>query len=61
MKLYDKVRIIKSGIVGTIINISGTGADVIYSVESDTPNLNEGYGGKWKIFDCKENELEAAQ
>lgn len=58
MKLYDKVCIKKTGIVGTIVDISRVGADTVFTVESDVPGLEDGYGNKWKLFDCREEELE---
>ena len=56
--LFDKVRILKNGIVGTIVDISPVDGSTQYIVESDTPNVSGGYGGKWKLFDCFAEELQ---
>ena len=32
--------------------------DKKYVVESDTENTLGGYGGRWKLYDCTENEIE---
>lgn len=58
--LYDKVRIITSGIIGTIIDISNVNGQLNYVVESNTKNCDKGYGGCWKLFDCSENKIEKA-
>lgn len=57
-KLYDNVRIISNGITGTIVDISTINGKTNYVVESNTSNVSEGYGGKWKLFDCTEIEIE---
>ncbi len=56
-ELYDIVLIKDKDIKGTIVDIAHINSDVIYVVESNIPWLNDGYGGKWKLFDCKEDEL----
>ena len=57
-KLFDKVKIKYNSIVGTIVDISGADNDKKYVVESDTENTLGGYGGRWKLYDCAENEIE---
>lgn len=57
-KLFDKVKIKYNSIVGTIVDISGDDNDKKYVVESDTENTLGGYGGRWKLYDCTENEIE---
>lgn len=57
-KLFDKVKIKYNSIVGTIVDISGDDNDKKYVVESDTENTPGGYGGRWKLYDCTENEIE---
>ena len=59
MKEYDKVRIKSTGIIGTIVSITSSDAEKVYTVESDTPDLTDGYGGKWRLFDCREAEIES--
>lgn len=56
---FDKVRIIETGVIGTIVDKRGSGDNVIYVVESDDefPEV-KGYGKSWPLFDCTENELE---
>lgn len=57
-KLFDKVKIKYNSIVGTIVDISGDDKDKKYVVESDTENTPGGYGGRWKLYDCKGTEIE---
>ncbi|MCD8095735.1 MAG: hypothetical protein LUE12_06355 [Ruminococcus sp.] len=56
--LYEKVKIKKSGIIGTIVDISNINEKKVFVVESNKKNINTGYGGTWKLFDCAENEIE---
>ena len=55
--INDKVRIIKNGLVGTVVDVSEEDGALRYIVESDTPYSEGGYGGKWKLFDCLGEEL----
>lgn len=57
--LYDKVRIKSNDLIGTIVDISVINGKNIYIIESDTPDIQEGYGGKWKLFDCSLEEIES--
>lgn len=57
-ELFDKVRIKSKDIIGTIVDVSTIGGFPKYVIESDVPDLSDGYGGKWKLFDCTENEIE---
>lgn len=57
-ELYDKVRIKSNGIIGTIVDISAINGASMYVVESDKKNIEGGYGGDWKLFDCREKEIE---
>lgn len=57
--LYDKVRIKSSDLIGIIVDISTVNEKDIYIIESDIPDIQEGYGGKWKLFNCYFEEIEA--
>ncbi len=57
-ELYDKVKIRSSTVVGTIVDISDIYGNTAYIVESDTEDTAGGYGGKWKLFDCTESDIE---
>lgn len=58
--MNDKVRILKNDLVGTVVDISEEDGETRYIVESDTPYSEGGYGGKWKLFDCRGEELARA-
>ena len=58
-KLYEKVKIKSNGIIGTIVDISIIDKNANYVVESDEKDVSDGYGGKWKLFDCSEEEIES--
>lgn len=55
--MNDKVIILKTGIAGTVVDVSTDGGVIQYIVESDIPNVSGGYGGKWALFDCRAEEL----
>lgn len=58
----DKVRIRKTGLVCTVVDVRpSAGQQTAYTVESDTQNAAGGYGGIWPLFDCAEDELESAE
>ncbi len=57
-ELYDKVRIKKEMVTGIIVDISNIDGNPMYTIESDTEGLSKGYGGKWKLFDCHEEDIE---
>ncbi len=57
-EIYDRVRIKARHITGTIVDVSTIGEKKIYIVECDEENIKDGYGGKWKLFDCNSNEIE---
>ena len=59
---HDKVRIKETGIIGTIIDISERSGTRMYIIESDTQGpLPGGYGEKWPLFNCTENEMESIE
>ena len=58
LKINDVVRIKSEGISGTIVDISTINGKTNYVVESNIADVTGGYGGKWKLFDCSESELE---
>lgn len=56
--LYDKVIIKSKNIPGTIIDIVKSETGKTITVESDIKGKREdGYGGDFPIFNCKENDL----
>ena len=58
--LFDKVRIKRNGIVGTIIDKTVINGKTEYIVESDTKGEIDGaYGGIWPEFDCVDEDLVA--
>ena len=58
-ELYEKARIKKNGLIGTIVDISESNGEKTYTVESDTKGKrDDGYGGDYPIYWCKENEIE---
>lgn len=58
IKLFEKVKIKSKNLIGTIVDIRNSDGKTIFMVESDTPNVEGGYGGEWKLFDCLEEEIE---
>lgn len=57
--LYDKVIIKSKNLLGTIVDIMKKENETIITVESDVKGKREdGYGGIFPIFDCKEEDLE---
>lgn len=61
---FEKVIIKKNGLPGTIVDISEHNGTKWLIVESDIPFLSDeydGYPGKWKLFHCTEDELEATR
>jgi len=56
--LYDKVVIKSKNLAGTIVDIRNINAETIYTVESDVEGKREdGYGGLFPLFECKEEEI----
>lgn len=57
--LYDKVKIKSKDLIGTVIDIMTIKGEKIITVESDTEDEREdGYGKRFPLFDCTENDLE---
>ncbi len=57
--LYDNVLIKTKNIPGVIVDILHSENGAIYTVESNIKGKrDDGYGGIWPLFDCKENELQ---
>ncbi len=58
-KIDDSVRIISTGELGTIADISSAGGTVLYMVDTDTGD-DEDYlgGGMPRVAYCREDELE---
>lgn len=58
-EIYEHVRIKKNDLVGTIVDISNSNTGKIYIVESDTKGKrDDGYGGEYPLYWCKENDIE---
>lgn len=57
---FEKVKIKKSGITGTVVDIHTANGEKVFVVESDEKGVPGGYGPEhsWKLFDCLESELE---
>ncbi len=53
--LFDHVRIINTGITGTIVDINGK----TYTVESDIAEKDE-FGTLYPLYGCEEDEIEHA-
>ncbi len=60
LKLYDRVRVLRNGATGQIVDICGNDDSARFVVESDVENVDEtaDYPCKWSLYDCQENELE---
>ena len=57
-ELYEHVRIKKNDLIGTIIDISESDDEKVFIVESDVKGKrNDGYGGDYPIYWCKEDEI----
>lgn len=50
ISMFEKVKILKSGIVGTIIDTYNSRGTTVYIVESETPD-------GFELFDCRAEEL----
>jgi len=57
-KLDDTVKIKKSGIIGTIADISHAGGGTIYVIDTDTGDDENDFGGISALIYCSEDELE---
>lgn len=53
MKIYDRVKIKKTGVTGIIVDIRQT-SGAVYTVEGDAKDTSGGY----PLFDCKQDDLE---
>ena len=61
MKLFDRVKIKTTGKTGIIVDVSvdKTSGIAWYIVESDSENKNRDKGeDRWRLYDCKETDLE---
>lgn len=60
-KLDDTVRIKKTGVIGTITDISCAGGHTMYVIDTDDGDDEEDtFGSMTAIFYCGEDELEKA-
>lgn len=50
ISMYDEVRILKTGVVGTVIDSYNSRGTTVYIVESETPD-------GFELFDCHVEEL----
>lgn len=57
-ELYERVRIKKNNLIGTIVDISEADDGKTFIVESDVKGKrNDGYGGDYPLYWCKEDEI----
>lgn len=59
-KLDDTVKIKKTGVVGTISDISCAGGVTTYVIDTDTGDDEDDFGGMSEIYYCREEDLEKA-
>lgn len=58
-RIDDTVRIKKSGVIGTIADISGSGENRVYVIDTDSGDDDELMSGAVSpVLYCTENELE---
>lgn len=58
-KMDDTVKIKKTGVIGSISDISYAGGNAMYVIDTDTGDDEDGgFGGMYSVFYCTEDELE---
>lgn len=58
-RIDQDVRIKKTGVVGTITDISRAGGETVYVIDTDTGNDEEtDFGAMSAVLYCREEELE---
>lgn len=57
---FEQVRIKKSGITGTVVDIRTVEGEEIYTIEADEIGTPGGFGDDtgWKLYDCAAAEIE---
>lgn len=55
---FEKVRIINNGMIGTVVDISKINGDNVYLIESNTKTYDIDGNIEYKIYDCKDGEIE---
>jgi len=58
---FDRVRILKSGVTGIVVDIYEANGERFYTVESDKKGVPGGWWedkDAWSLFTCTESELE---
>lgn len=57
---FERVKIKETGITGVIVDITTINGEICITVESDEKGVPGGSGDEdsWKLFDCKEGDLE---
>ncbi len=58
---FDKVKIIKSGVTGIVVDIYEANSRRLYTIESDEKGVPGGWWedpDAWSLFTCTEDELE---
>lgn len=58
---FDKVRIVKTGVTGIVVDIYESNGGKRFTVESDEKGVPGGWWDgedTWNLFTCVENELE---
>lgn len=57
-KLYDRVRIKKNDLIGTIVDISESEDETTFIVESNVKGRrDDGYGGDYPLYWCNEDDI----
>lgn len=57
-RLDETVKIKKSGVIGTITDISGNGSNVVYVIDTDTGDDENDFGGMSAVYYCRPDEIE---
>lgn len=57
----QKVRILKNGVPGCVVDVMEKERGNQYIIESDLEDVEGDYGGQWPLFYCTEDEIEAVE
>ncbi|MBR4080230.1 MAG: hypothetical protein IKK21_00385 [Clostridia bacterium] len=58
--LFDRVKIKKNGVIGTVVDVAALESGKLYTVESDTEGKREDalFPSAWPLYHCKEEDIE---
>ena len=58
-ELYERVKVIRNGVIGQIIDIAKLDDSTVYTVESETPGKRDDadYPTDWPLYNCKSDEI----